>query len=82
MPVRSGDSSGSVVLQFQLVSGTPTPSLVLPSVHTDTASSGRKPRAVCATCCYIFVNPFTSCVTDRYLSQQYITMQTNKRIAY
>ena len=26
-PVRSGDSSGSVVLQFQLVSGTPTPSL-------------------------------------------------------
>ena len=26
-PARSGDSSGSVVLQFQLVSGTPTPSL-------------------------------------------------------
>ena len=21
----------------------------------------------CAQCCYIFVNPFTSCVTDRYL---------------
>ena len=31
---------------------------------------------------YILVNPFTSCVTDRYLPQQYITMQTNKRIAY
>ena len=33
---------------------------------------------VCATCYYIFVNPFTSCVTDRYLPQQYITMQTIK----
>ena len=28
----------------------------------------------CATCCYIFVKPFTSFVTDRYLPQQYIIM--------
>ena len=34
---------------------------------------------MCATYCYIFVNPFTSCVTDRYLPQQYITMHTNTR---
>ena len=38
--------------------------------------------AVCAICCYIFVNLFTSCVSDRYLPQQYITMQTIKRLAY
>ena len=25
---------------------------------------------VCASCCYIFVNSFTSSVTDRYLPQQ------------
>ena len=37
---------------------------------------------VCVTCCYIFVNPFTSCFTDRYLPQQYITMQTIKCLAY
>ena len=30
----------------------------------------------------ILVNPFTSCFTDRYLPQQYITMQTIKRLAY
>ena len=34
---------------------------------------------VCATCCYIFFNPFTSCVTDHYLLQQYIIMHTIKR---
>ena len=57
----------------------------------------------CALSGYIFVNPFTSCVTDRYQykqcimmetetetnmkicmyqPQQYITMQTIKRLAY
>ena len=30
----------------------------------------------CAQCCYIFVNPFTSCVTDRYQLQQDIIMET------
>ena len=34
-----------------------------------------------ASLLYIFVNPFTSCFTDRYLPQQYITMQTIKRFA-
>ena len=29
---------------------------------------------MCAMFFYIFVNPFTSCVTDRYLPQQYIIM--------
>ena len=29
-----------------------------------------------------FVNPFTSCVTDRYLPQQYIIIQTIKHLAY
>ena len=31
---------------------------------------------------YIFVNPFISCVTDHYLPQQYIIMQTIKHLAY
>ena len=30
----------------------------------------------CAQCCYISVNPFTSCVTDRYQIQQYNIMET------
>ena len=30
----------------------------------------------CAQCCYIFVNPFTSCVTDRYQPKQCIIMAT------
>ena len=30
----------------------------------------------CVQCCYIFVNPFTSYVTDRYQLQQYIIMET------
>ena len=30
----------------------------------------------CALSGYIFVNPFASCVTDRYLPQQYTAMQT------
>ena len=29
---------------------------------------------VCATCCYIFVNPLTSCLTDRYQPQQFINL--------
>ena len=29
-----------------------------------------------AQCCYIFVNPFTTYVTDRYQLQQYIIMET------
>ena len=36
---------------------------------------------MCATC-YIFTNPFTSCVIDRYLPQQYIIRQTIKCPAY
>ena len=32
--------------------------------------------------CYILVNPFISCVTDRYLPQQYIIMQNIKRLTY
>ena len=35
---------------------------------------------VCASCCYIFVNPFTSFVTDHYLPQQYIFM-LNEQLA-
>ena len=31
---------------------------------------------------YSFVNPFTSCVTDHYLPQQYIIIQTIKRLAH
>ena len=30
----------------------------------------------CAQCCYISVNPFTSCVTDRYQLQQYNIIET------
>ena len=39
---------------------------------------------VCAQCCYIFVNPFTSCVTDCYQPKQCIIMgtkpETNRKI--
>ena len=33
----------------------------------------------CAQCCYIFVNPFTSCVNDRHQLQQYIIMETETK---
>ena len=35
----------------------------------------------CAQCCYISVNPFTSCVTDRYQLQQYNIIETKLKLA-
>ena len=35
---------------------------------------------MCTMFFYIFINPFTSCITDSYLPQQYIIMKTIKYI--